>query len=68
MDQGPPLPWKIYAPSHPGNASFSQAVQQGVRAHHWRYGHMPPIPEVTPEEVIQVIAYTRWLQQQVGLR
>jgi mono/diheme cytochrome c family protein len=67
-DQGPSLLWRIYAPSHHNDDSFYLAVQQGVRAHHWRFGNMPPIPEVTRDEVTQIIAYVRWLQQQAGVR
>lgn len=67
-DQGPSLLWRIYAPSHHSDDSFYLAVQQGVRAHHWRFGNMLPIPEVTQDEVTQIIAYVRWLQQQSGVR
>jgi cytochrome c len=67
-DQGPSLLWKIYAPNHHSDASFYLAVQQGVRAHHWRFGNMLPIPEVTPDEMTQIIAYVRWLQEQAGVR
>jgi mono/diheme cytochrome c family protein len=66
-DQGPSLLWRIYAPSHHSDDSFYLAVQQGVRAHHWRFGNMLPIPDVTRDEVTQVIAYVRWLQQQAGV-
>ena len=67
-EQGPSLLWRIYTPNHHSDASFSQAVNQGVRAHHWRFGDMPAIPDVTPDDVAQIIAYVRWLQQQAGVR
>lgn len=67
-DQGPSLLWKVYAPNHHSDASFYLAVQQGVRAHHWRFGNMLPIPAVTQDEVTQIIAYVRWLQEQAGVR
>lgn len=67
-DQGPSLLWRIYAPGHHSDDSFYLAVQQGVRAHHWRFGNMPPITGVTQDEVTQIIAYVRWLQQQSGVR
>jgi hypothetical protein len=67
-DQGPSLLWKIYAPNHHSDASFYLAVQQGVRAHHWHFGNMPPIIEVTQNDVTQIISYVRWLQMQVGIR
>jgi hypothetical protein len=58
----------IYAPNHHRDMSFHLAVQQGVRAHHWRFGNMPSVPEVTPDDVTQIIAYVRWLQERVGIR
>ena len=67
-DQGPSLLWKIYAPNHHSDASFYLAVQQGVRAHHWRFGNMSAVPGVPQEDVAQIIAYVRWLQQQAGVR
>lgn len=67
-DQGPSLLWRIYAPSHHSDESFYLAVRQGVRAHHWRFGHMLPIHEVAQDEVPPIIAYVRWLQQQAGVR
>ncbi|HXH11293.1 MAG TPA: cytochrome c [Alphaproteobacteria bacterium] len=67
-DQGPSLLWRIYAPSHHSDESFYLAVRQGVRAHHWRFGPMLPIPEVAQDEVTPIIAYVRWLQQQAGVR
>lgn len=67
-DQGPSLLWRIYVPSHHSDESFYLAVQQGVRAHHWRFGNMPPIPEVSRDEVTQMVGYVRWLQQQAGVQ
>jgi mono/diheme cytochrome c family protein len=67
-DQGPSFLSMIYAPNHHSDMSFHLAVQQGVRAHHWRVGNMPSVPEVTPDDVTQIIAYVRWLQEQVGVR
>jgi mono/diheme cytochrome c family protein len=67
-DHGPSLLWKVYASSHHSDASFYLAVKQGVRAHHWLFGNMPPLPHVTEDEVTQIIPYVRWLQQQAGVR
>jgi mono/diheme cytochrome c family protein len=67
-EQGPSLLWRVYAPNHHNDESFFLAVQQGVRAHHWRFGNMPPVPEVAQDEVAQIVAYVRWLQQQAGVR
>ncbi|NKB81885.1 MAG: c-type cytochrome [Nitrospirales bacterium] len=65
--QGPPLVHKIYEPSHHGDHAFIRAAARGVRAHHWDFGNMPKIPEVTPGEVKEIVQYIRWLQQQAGI-
>lgn len=65
--QGPPLVHIIYEPSHHGDASFQLAVRAGVRAHHWRFGDMPPQPQVAQEEVAEIVRYVRWVQRQRGI-
>ena len=65
--QGPPLVHKIYEPNHHGDFAFQRAAATGVRAHHWNFGDMPKIPEVTPEDVRQITEYIRWLQRQAGI-
>ena len=49
--QGPPLVHKIYEPSHHADFAFQRAAAQGVRAHHWKFGNMPKIESVTPDDV-----------------
>lgn len=63
----PPLVHPIYRPGHHGDEAFHIAVQQGVRAHHWRFGDMPPIEGVTRAEVTTIIAYIRALQRENGI-
>ena len=63
----PPLVHKIYEPSHHGDAAFVLAAQNGVRAHHWRFGDMPPVQGVTRAEVLDIIAYVRALQRENGI-
>ena len=65
---GPPLVHPYYVPSHHSDLAFQFAVQRGVAAHHWRFGDMPPQPQVTPSELELLIAYVRWLQQEAGIR
>jgi hypothetical protein len=38
-----------------------------VRAHHWQFGDMPPLPDVSPAEVKRITAYVRDLQKKAGL-
>lgn len=66
-DHGPPLVHKIYEPSHHADIAFQRAAAQGVRAHHWKFGNMPKIEGVTPEDVTEIIGYVRWLQKQAGI-
>ena len=67
-DHGPPLVHKIYEPNHHGDPAFQRAAANGVQAHHWQFGNMPPIPTVTAADVDEIIAYVRWLQRQAGIR
>lgn len=67
-DAGPPLVHRIYEPSHHADAAFQLAVTRGVRAHHWTFGDMPPLPSVDPAAVAGVTAYVRWLQRKAGIR
>lgn len=63
----PPLVHKIYEPSHHGDIAFQLAVQNGVRAHHWRFGNMPPVDGLTKGDVRAIVAYVRELQRENGV-
>lgn len=65
---GPPLVHKIYEPSHHGDMAFVLAVKQGVRAHHWKFGNMPPVAGVSDPEIQAIIAYVRALQRANGIQ
>ncbi|GAA3713229.1 hypothetical protein GCM10022421_20590 [Oceanisphaera sediminis] len=65
--KGPPFIHKVYEPSHHGDEAFYRAAANGVRAHHWRFGDMPPVAGVTREEVGDIIAYIREQQRQQGI-
>ncbi|GGB23440.1 c-type cytochrome [Allosediminivita pacifica] len=64
---GPPLVHRIYEPSHHGDMAFQLAVQQGVRAHHWQFGNMPPQDGLTRADVTAIVAYVRELQRANGI-
>ncbi len=66
-DSGPPLVHIIYEPNHHGDASFFSAAERGVRQHHWPYGDMPPQPQVSQEEMGDIIQYIRELQRANGI-
>lgn len=67
-DQGPPLVHPIYEPSHHADLAFLLAARNGVRAHHWRFGNMPPVEGVKDREVEGIVAYVRELQRANGIR
>lgn len=63
----PPLVHNIYQPSHHGDIAFTLAVRHGVRAHHWRFGDMPPLERVGDESIAEITAYIRELQRANGI-
>ena len=67
-DKGPPMLHKIYEPSHHGDAAFQMAAKSGVRAHHWKFGDMAPVPAVTPNDVAHITAFIRLEQRKAGIK
>ncbi len=63
----PPLVHKIYEPNHHGDTAFLRAAQNGVTAHHWPFGNMPPVTGLTTADVKGIIAYVRELQKANGI-
>jgi mono/diheme cytochrome c family protein len=64
---GPPLVHMYYRPNRHADVAFFIAISRGVRAHHWRYGDMPPVRGVDQQAAEQVVAYVRWLQRGMGV-
>ncbi len=67
-DNGPPFLHKVYESSHHSDAAFLLAAKRGVRAHHWKFGDMPPIPSVNETEVVAITTYIRQMQRMVGIK
>lgn len=67
VDIAPPLVHIIYEPSHHADEAFQRAAAYGVRAHHWKFGNMPPVEGVTRGDMAMVIAYVRELQRANGI-
>lgn len=63
----PPLVHVIYEPNHHADQSFHRAVQRGTRQHHWPFGDMRPVPDLTAEDVQKIIGYVRALQKANGI-
>ncbi len=66
--QGPPLVDKIYRAAHHADITFHWAVKNGVKQHHWAFGDMPPIENVSPEEVGHIIVYIRQQQRNADIQ
>lgn len=66
--QGPPLVDEVYRASHHADITFHWAVKGGVKQHHWKYGDMPPVKNVSPEAVGHIIAYIRQQQRISGIK
>ena len=59
---GPPLVHSIYRPALHADVAFSLVVQRGVRAHHWRFGDMPPQADLASGDIAAITRYIRELQ------
>ncbi|MFV1998028.1 MAG: cytochrome c [Acidiferrobacterales bacterium] len=66
--KGPPLVYRTYRPSHHSDMAFHLAVKNGVKQHHWNFGHMPPVENLTPEQVEHLIGYVRDEQRRAGIQ
>ena len=65
--QGPPLIDRIYHPGHHPDFSIRNAVRQGVKQHHWLFGDMAPVADVSSDEVEKIICYIREAQRADGI-
>jgi mono/diheme cytochrome c family protein len=66
--QGPPLLDDVYSPKHHSDFAFHMAARDGVRQHHWRFGDMPKQPQVSPEDMENIITFVRREQRRIGIR
>ena len=64
---GPPLIHIIYEPSHHGDGSFYSAVKYGVQSHHWTFGNMSAVKNITDKEIADIIKYIRFIQRANGI-
>jgi mono/diheme cytochrome c family protein len=65
-DQGPSHLSFVYEPGHHADGAFLRAVQVGVRAHHWEFGDMPPVPGLDGDQVTAIVAFIREQQRTQG--
>lgn len=66
-DKGPTFHHKVYHPGHHGDGAFMIAPRRGAKAHHWKFGDMKPVPDVTDAQLKSITAYVRALQKENGL-
>ena len=56
----------VYQPGHQGDGAFALAAINGVRAHHWDFGDVAPIPELSSDDMDRIIAFVRETQPTQG--
>jgi mono/diheme cytochrome c family protein len=66
-EQGPPFLHRVYHPGHHGDGSFILAAKRGVKAHHWKFGNMPPVEGVDDNMINAIVQYIRKVQKSAGL-
>lgn len=66
-ESGPPLVHPLYVPGHHNDYAIRRAVRNGVPAHHWFFGDMPPVVGVSDDELEQIILYVRERQRAGGI-
>ena len=62
-DKGPTFISRIYHPEHHGDGAFYIAPKKGARAHHFKFGDMPPVKGVNDSQLQTIIEYVRAVQQ-----
>ena len=49
-----------------GDESYRSAIRNGVTQHHWGFGNMPAVEDITDDQIERVITYIRTQQQELG--
>lgn len=65
-DKGPSQLSIVYEPNHHSDESYRLAIRNGVGQHHWGFGNMPAVEDITDEQIELVIDYIRSQQQTLG--
>ena len=65
-DKGPSHLSIVYEPNHHGDDSFRSAIANGAPQHHWNFGDMAPVEDLSDAQVEAVIAFVRAEQQRLG--
>lgn len=65
-DIGPSHLSILYNPDHHGDGAFVLAALNGVRSHHWNFGDMAPVPDLSQEDMDRIVAFVRENQRIEG--
>ena len=65
-DKGPSQLSIVYEPNHHGDESYRSAIRNGAAQHHWGFGNMPAVEDITDDQIERVITYIRTQQQELG--
>ena len=65
-DMGPSQLSIVYEPNHHGDDSYRSAIRSGARQHHWDFGDMPVVEDITDDQIERVITHIRSQQQDLG--
>ena len=74
-DKGPSQLSIVYEPNHHGDDSYRSgehppgewvSIRNGAPQHHWSFGDMPAVEDITDGQIEQVITYIRTQQQALG--
>lgn len=66
-DSGPTFLDRVYHPGHHGDIAFLIAPMEGVKAHHWDFGDMPPVEGATEIHLKKIVIYVRAIQRANGI-
>jgi len=67
-ETGPPLIYVAYRTAFHADYAITSAIKNGVVAHHWRFGNMPPQEGFAEADIEPVIAYIREMQAANGVK
>ena len=65
-DKGPSQLSIVYEPGHHSDYSFRAAIRDGAPEHHWWFGDMPPVEDISDAEIEAVISFVRAEQERLG--
>lgn len=65
-EKGPSQLSIVYEPNHHGDDSYRSAIRNGASQHHWGFGDMPAIQNVSDAQIESVISYIRGEQDRLG--